>query len=117
MLLITGGTGFVGRNLTETLIRKGRDVRLLCLPGEEVGNLHEKADIVRGDITKPDTLRDAVRGVGTVVHLAGLVSYSKPKAMLYGVNAAGTKNLISKCGRVKRFVFASSVSVYGEIRG
>lgn len=117
MLLITGGTGFVGRSLTARMIRKGHEVRLLCLPKEDVGNLEKKAEIVRGDITQPDTLRDAVKGVDTVVHLAGLVSYTKPKSVLYSVNAAGTKNLISRCKRVKRFVFTSSVSVYGEIKG
>jgi dihydroflavonol-4-reductase len=117
MLLITGGTGFVGRNLTNRMIRKGHDVRLLCLPQEKVGGLEKKAEIVRGDITLPDTLRGALKGVDTVVHLAGLVSYTKPKAALYSVNAAGTKNLIMRCKHVKRFVFTSSVSVYGEIRG
>jgi nucleoside-diphosphate-sugar epimerase len=117
MLLLTGGTGFVGRGLTERLLGKGREVRLLCLPDEDVGNLKKQAEIVRGDITRPDTLRDALKGVDTVVHMAGLVSYTKPKAVLYGVNAAGTKNLIRHCKKVKRFVFTSSVSVYGEIRG
>lgn len=117
MLLITGGTGFVGRNLTDRMIRKGHDVRLLCLPQEDVGNLGKKAEIFRGDITQPDTLRGALKGVDTVVHLAGLVSYTKPKSALYSVNAAGTKNLINRCKNVKRFVFASSVSVYGEIKG
>ncbi len=117
MLLVTGGTGFVGRNLIARLLRKGHDVRLLCLPDEDVGNLQNKVDVVRGDITKPETLHKAVAGVDTVIHLAGLVSYTKPKSVLYGINASGTKNLIKHCKKVDRFIFSSSVSVYGEISG
>ncbi len=117
MLLVTGATGFVGKNLTLRLLKKGYDVKILCLPDEDVRDLSSKVEVIRGDITKPETLRNALKGVDTVVHLAGLVSYLKPKAVLYEINAAGTKNLLKHCKRVEKFIFSSSVSVYGEIIG
>ncbi|MCK5547819.1 MAG: NAD(P)-dependent oxidoreductase, partial [Thermoplasmata archaeon] len=119
MLLITGATGFVGSNLTQRLLRKGHDIRMLCLPTEDPGKIAKakSVEVVYGDITKPETLRNALKGVDTVIHLAGLVSYSKPKPVLYKVNAVGTKNLLKFCKRVDKIIFSSSVSVYGEITG
>jgi nucleoside-diphosphate-sugar epimerase len=117
MLLVTGGTGFVGKNLMAGLLKKGNDIRLLCLPGEDVKEVSSHVEIARGDITKPESLKTVAKDVDTVVHLAGMVSYTKPKAVLYSINAAGTKNLLECCKNADRFIFSSSVSVYGEISG
>ena len=117
MLLITGATGFIGSNLIGKLLRKGKDIRILCLPTDDPGNLAKKVEVSYGDITKPETLRNALKGVDTLIHLAGLVSYTKPKPVLYKINAVGTKNLIKQCKRVDKIIFSSSVAVYGEITG
>jgi len=116
MLLVTGGTGFMGRQLTERLLKKGCDVRLLCLSKEDAGDFSRKADVFIGDITKPGTLKNALRDIDTVIHLAGIVSYSKPRPVLFDINTAGTKNLLEHCKNVDKFIFSSSVSVYGEIK-
>ncbi len=117
MLLVTGATGFVGSNLVPALVKKGYEVRALCRSHDDADSLPKGVDICIGDVTKPGTLGSALRGVDTVIHLAGMVSYSESKEALFRVNAIGTKNLLAECRDVKRFILSSSVSVYGEIRG
>jgi nucleoside-diphosphate-sugar epimerase len=75
-------------------------------------------EIATGDITIPETLERAVRGADCVIHLAGIVSYSKPRDEIFRINVEGTRNLIQACRKagVKRFIFSSSVAVYGKIR-
>ena len=117
MLLVTGASGFVGRPIVEKLLEKGYKVRALCISSEEAGKVPKKAERVIGDITKPQTLISPLNGVDTVIHLAGIVSYARPREELFRINAIGTRNLLEHCKNVKKFIFASSVSVYGEIKG
>lgn len=117
MLLVTGATGFIGTNLVESLVRKGHRVRALCRDREKAKLLPEKAEIFIGDVERPQTLAGALDDVDTVIHLAGMVSYSKSREDLFRANAIGTKNLLEHCGKVKRFILSSSVSVYGEVKG
>ena len=114
MILITGGAGFIGREVTRNLLSKGHQVRLLARNPEGIKSLFPKAEVVWGDITDINSLDKALDGVDTVIHLAGLISYSKrDKDLLHMVNVEGTRNLLAHCGNVNRFVFSSSVSVYG----
>lgn len=117
MLLVTGASGFVGRPIVEKLLEKGYKVRALCISREEAEKVPKKAERVIGDITKPQTLISPLNGVDTVIHLAGIVSYTRPREELFRINAIGTRNLLEHCKNVKKFIFASSVSVYGEIKG
>ncbi len=117
MLLVTGASGFVGRPLVEKLLGKGYKVRALCINREELKKVPKGAQPAIGDITKPHTLISPLSGVDTVIHLAGMVSYTKPMEELFRINAIGTRNLLEHCKNVKKFIFASSVSVYGEIKG
>jgi nucleoside-diphosphate-sugar epimerase len=117
MILVTGACGFLGASLVPELLGKGYSVRALCRSPESAKTLPKKVDASIGDVTIPETLGGALRGVETVIHLAGMVSYSKPREELFRVNAIGTRNLLDQCKGVKKFVLASSVSVYGEIRG
>jgi nucleoside-diphosphate-sugar epimerase len=117
MILVTGASGFLGSALVPELLKKGYKVRALCRTSEAAGQLPKKVDASVGDVTIPETLSGAMRGVDTVIHLAGMVSYSKPREELFRVNAIGTKNLLSQCSGRQRFILASSVSVYGKIRG
>ncbi len=57
-VLVTGGTGFIGRRLVERLLRAGRAVRVLALPGEAVPETWAQAvDVRRGDLTDPASVR------------------------------------------------------------
>lgn len=117
MLLVTGATGFIGTEVVKRLVRKGYKIRALCIDENEAGKVPKGVESVIGDITKPESLISATDGVDTVIHLAGIISYSKPIEELFRINAIGTKNLLRHCGNVKKFILSSSVSVYGEIKG
>ncbi len=127
--LVTGGAGFIGSHITETLLKKGHSVRVLdnFSSGKEENlkfthNLTPNTyDLIRGDIRDKDTCLKACEGVDFVMHQAALRSV--PKSMLnpkdYNeVNIQGTLNMLeaSREAKVKSFVFASSSSIYGEAK-
>lgn len=116
MILVTGGTGFIGQQLVRDLLEKGEYVRLLCRETEQANTLFPRAEIVKGDILDKESLQKALEGVDTVIHLAGLISYSLPKGELFRVNLEGTKNLLEEAKNINKFLFSSSMSVYGETK-
>ena len=73
--LVTGAGGFIGSVLVRELIVRGDRVRALALPSENVDVLEKQgAEIVRGDLTAPESLRGICNGIDTVYHLAGRVT-------------------------------------------
>ncbi len=117
MLLVTGATGFVGQNLIKEIAKIRKDIRVLSLCYEEAKKMYPRYEVFKGDITKPETLAGVGKDVDVVIHLAGMVSYSKPRDVLFKVNAEGTKNVLEACQKADKFIFSSSVAVYGEIKG
>jgi nucleoside-diphosphate-sugar epimerase len=115
-ILVTGGNGFVGRHLVAALVHRGDDVRVLALPDEDCGALERFGVTVhRGDISRLDTLREPMDGVGAVVHLAAMMHVWRPLADYRAVNVRGTHNVCRAAldARVARMVHMSSSSVYG----
>jgi UDP-glucose 4-epimerase len=121
--LVTGGAGFIGSHLVEALVNKGQDVRVLdnFLTGkrENLAEFHEQIDLMEGDIREFSTCERAVKGVDYVLHQAALPSVPRSiedPVKTNAINVAGTVNLLvaSKDAGVKKFVFASSSSVYGD---
>jgi len=117
MLLVTGATGFVGQNLIKEIAKIRKDIRVLSLDYGKAKKMYPRYEVFKGDITKPETLAGAGKDVDVVIHLAGIVSYSKPKDVLFKVNAEGTKNILEACQKADKFIFSSSVAIYGEIKG
>jgi nucleoside-diphosphate-sugar epimerase len=117
MLLVTGGTGFVGSNLIREIGKTREDIRILSKDFEMAKGMYPKFEIFKGDITRKETLSGVSKDVDTVIHLAGTVSYSKPRDEIFRINVKGTKNVLKACERADKFIFSSSVSVYGKIRG
>jgi len=115
MILVTGGTGFIGRMLVNGLLRKGEKVAVLCRDAEKSRGMFPKARIIQGDVTDPVTLD--LGKADKIVHLAGMVSYSKTREELFRVNVEGTRNVLEACSGAKRFVFASSVGAIGPAKG
>jgi UDP-N-acetylglucosamine/UDP-N-acetylgalactosamine 4-epimerase len=125
--LVTGGAGFIGSNITDALLKQGNFVRVLdnFSSGKEdnlkiARTFGDKFELIKGDICDKDTCIKACRGIDGVTHQAALRSV--PKSMTepheYNkVNIDGILNMLeaSKENKVKRFVFASSSSVYGDI--
>jgi UDP-N-acetylglucosamine/UDP-N-acetylgalactosamine 4-epimerase len=127
--LVTGGAGFIGSNIAERLLREGNSVTVLDnFSSGKVGNLSflesipgaaDRFTLVRGDITDYRDCLGACGGAEVVFHEAALRSV--PKSMenpeeYNRVNIGGTLNMLraARESGVKRFVFASSSSVYGE---
>lgn len=107
MVLVTGGTGYLGRALVERLLADGERVRVLVRR-----NRTECGEPVVGDITRPDTLTSAMDGVDTVYHLAALVDHQAGESALWQVNVEGTRNVARAAlqAGVRRIVHCSSVS-------
>jgi len=124
-VLITGGAGFIGSHLVDRLINDGYDVVVLdnFFSGrrENLSRYFGKANfcLIEGDIRNRIHVKNALKNVDYVFHLAAIVSvdFSIKKPLLVNdVNVKGTLNVLEeslKAG-VKRFVLASSCAVYGE---
>ncbi len=121
--LITGGAGFIGSNIALTLVEQGDNVRVLdnLASGfrQNLKSVEDKIEFIEGDITNFDTVTKAVKGMDYVLHQAALPSVPrsvKDPISSNEVNITGTLNLLqaSKESGVKKFVMASSSSIYGE---
>lgn len=123
LFLVTGGAGFIGSHLVEKLVFLGEKVRVLdnFLTGkrENIDPFLEKIELIEGDIRDLGLCRQACQGVDYVLHQAALPSVVRsvedPKTTTE-INISGTLNLLlsARESGVKRFVFASSSSVYGD---
>lgn len=121
--LVTGGAGFIGSNLARTLLEKGREVRVLdnFATGrhENLKDILKDIELVEGDLRNPEDVKKAVRGVCCIFHLGALPSVVRSvedPLETHDVNVTGTLNLLiaARDAGVKRFVFSSSSSVYGN---
>lgn len=123
--LVTGGAGFIGSNLCEAILKMGYQVR--CLDDLSTGKQenidmlidHPNYRFIKGDITDLDTCIEACQGVDYVLHQAawGSVPRSIEMPLFYEkVNIKGTLNMMeaARQNNVKKFVYASSSSVYGD---
>jgi nucleoside-diphosphate-sugar epimerase len=123
LYLVTGGAGFIGSHICERLLKEGHDVRVLdnFFSGKEsnLEDLGGKVDVVRGDIRDPQVVARAMKGVYVVFHEAALGSVPRSVAdpvTTHDVNISGTLNVLlaARDAGVRRVVYASSSSVYGE---
>ncbi len=121
--LITGGAGFIGSNIAAHLAEKGDQVRILdnFSSGRwaNIEGLPNAVEVIEGDVRDYWTVSKAVEGVDYVLHQAALPSVPrsvKNPLTSNAVNIDGTLNVLeaAKNAGVRKFVFASSSSVYGE---
>ena len=116
-VLITGVPGWLGSRFLE-LLEPIHDWDLRCFSwAERLGQtkkIAKKIECVEGDIRDPASLREAVKGVDLVYHLAGII-HPRRIRHLYEINTVGTKNILeaSISAGVKRFIYVSSNSVGG----
>lgn len=125
LFLVGGGAGFIGSNICDALIDMGYTVR--CLDNLSTGKYeniehlvgHERFTFIKGDIRDLDTCKEACKDVTYVLNQAawGSVPRSIEMPLLYEeINIRGTLNMMEaarECG-VRKFVYASSSSVYGD---
>jgi dTDP-L-rhamnose 4-epimerase len=118
VILVTGGSGFVGSHVVDRLVADGHDVRVL----DRAPGARDDAEVVGGDVRDPDAVRAALRGVDAVAHQAGMVGLGSDfddVADYAAHNDLGTAVLLQGLARARfagRLVLASSMVVYGEGR-
>jgi len=123
MYLVTGGAGFIGSHIVERLLKDGKQVRVIdnFVTGkrENLNGHIAKLELVEGDILDLELVRKAVEGIEVIFHQAALrsvpLSVDNPLAT-NEVNTQGTLNILlaARDSGVKRVVYASSSSVYGD---
>lgn len=127
-ILVTGGTGFIGSHLAETLVAKGYSVKVFDrynpnynLGNLENSNLKSKIDFVFGDIRDYDSVLNAAKNCDIIFHLAALIgipySYVSPLAYIK-TNIEGTYNILEAAKKLKtKKIFITSTSeVYGSAK-
>jgi len=123
--LVTGGAGFIGSNIVEELVGRGERVRVLdnFITGrkENLSPFLDKIELIEGDIRDRKALDKAMEGADFVLHQAALRSVAKSVEdpfMTNEINVEGTLNLLvaARDHRVKRVVYASSSSAYGDAK-
>ncbi len=126
-ILITGGAGFIGSHLTDELVARGYQVRILDNLSPQVHGprpqrpdyLSREAELMVGDVRDPEALRKALQGIDAVFHLAAMVGVGQSMYQVLpytSVNNQGTAQLLQALidEPVERLIVASSMSVYGE---
>jgi len=121
LVLVTGGTGVVGRAIVERLVADGRAVRALARSERSVAALRPSgATAVPGDVLDVASLRRAMEGVGTVFHAAGAnATCLRDPTPLYHTNVEGSVNVIRAAAdaSVGCVVYTSSAATIGEAEG
>ncbi len=128
--LVTGGAGFIGSHIVEALLRRGE--RVVVMDDFSTGRRENldaarrarpagtpESEVIEGDVRDMATVRRAVRNVTHVLHQAALPSVQRSvedPVSAHEVNAGGTLHLLvaARDAGVKRFVYASSSSIYGD---
>ncbi|MBB29585.1 MAG: LPS biosynthesis protein WbpP [Gemmatimonadetes bacterium] len=121
--LVTGGAGFIGSNLTKALLTSGHTVRILDnFSTGRRGNLgpyQERVELIEGDLRSYHIVHEAVRDIEVVFHQGALPSVPRSindPITTNQVNVEGTLNILdaAKGSGVRRVIYASSSSIYGE---
>ena len=122
-VLVTGGAGFIGSNLARALLARGDDVRVLdnfsTGSRRNLAGLEHDVEVVEGELRSYERVHNAVRGMEIVFHLGALGSVPRSvqdPLTSSAVNVEGTLNvqLAARDEGVRRVVFASSSSIYGN---
>lgn len=121
--LVTGGAGFIGSNIVEELINRGENVRVLdnfsTGRRENIQPFLDKIELIEGDIRSYHIVRQAVEDIDFILHQAALPSVPrsiKDPITTNEVNVVGTLHILdaAKEACVKRVIYASSSSIYGN---
>jgi len=122
MVLVTGGTGFLGSYIIKELVERNYPVRAIRrstskLPFYIPAKIFEQIEWVEGDILDPVSLDEAMEDVDTVIHSAAIISFNPAdKKKMYHVNVQGTANVVNTAieKNISRLVHISSVAALGR---
>jgi len=118
-ILVTGGSGFIGSHVVDKVIAQGHEARIFDLVQSPY---HDHVETVIGDLCNPDDVAEALDGCDAVLHLAAVADVdlvAKDPALTDRVNVHGTQTLLEgvRAAGVSRFVYASTIWVYGDAAG
>src|SRR4029079_16350399 len=114
---ITGGSGFIGRNLMRALRSRSDDVRALARSDSAIARVTALgATPVRGDLDDTRALRDGMRGCDVVIHAAAHVTEWGPREQYQRHNITGTRNVVeaARAAGLKRLVHLSTEAVLAD---
>ena len=120
MILVTGGTGFVGGHLVDRLLQEKIQSRCLVRKGSNIEKLKKEKpiiDLAFGDLTDEESLKNALEGGETVIHLIGII-VEKKGATFEIIHTQGTRNLVKACkmAGVRRFIYISALGAREKAR-
>jgi dihydroflavonol-4-reductase len=122
MVLVTGGTGFLGSYIIKHLVEKGYSVRAIRrsnkLPSWISKEIFDKVEWIEGDVLDVVALEEAMEGIDSVIHSAAVVSFiKKEQRNMYQVNVEGTANVVNMMleKNIRRLVHISSVAALGRM--
>jgi uncharacterized protein YbjT (DUF2867 family) len=118
MILVTGGTGFVGGHLVRRMAQEKMQTRCLVRRGSNIKLLKELGiEVAYGDVLDKESLRKALEDVETVIHLVGII-VEKKGATFEIIHTQGTKNLVevSRAAGVLRFIYISALGARENAR-
>ena len=121
-ILITGGAGFIGSVLIPELFKKDYKVRVLDNLTYGIDGIlshfsNHNFDFIKGDITNETDIKNSLKNIDFVIHLAAIVGYPACRAkpdLAHKVNFIGTKNLVKYCD--VPFIYSSTGSSYGSVK-
>jgi UDP-glucose 4-epimerase len=123
-ILITGGAGYIGSHIIEKLVNTNNIIILDNLKTGHKKLLNKEAKFIKGDISNKELINNIIKqyNIQTIIHLAALLNVSEAERnkLKYKIsNIQGTRNLIFACknSNVKNFIFSSSCSIYGNVKG
>ncbi len=119
-IAITGATGYIGSQILYALLSKlsgQQAIRVIARNSSDCAFLDAlPVELVRADLLDPLSVMEALKGIDTVFHCAGLIAYtSSYREQLYNTNVIGTRNVVNACvlNKVRRIVLTSSIAAVG----
>jgi NADH dehydrogenase len=119
-VLVTGGTGFVGKSVVRALLAQGFLVRVLVRPGSEHDlKGFESIDRVPGDVLKADGLAPSVEGCSALIHLVGIIQEQRSRGITFErLHVQATRNMLAlaRAAGIKRYVQMSALGTRPDAR-
>lgn len=121
-VLITGGTGFIGRALIDKLLKGGHNVKILSRYLSKVdSSLNDKVDVLESDIedlASLENLKPKLQSIDIIFHLAASLDYYGDRKSLFDTNVLGTINLLNWAEKngIRKIVFTSSIEAMGMVK-